>query len=249
MPKPARQVKNRIPSDGRKAAATKAVEKPAPCGRHTVTIMTIRRFLSKPSHLAPVLCAGLALLASSCAAVKQSSAPYSVHFDPPVQPVKNPSALQVKISTSAQRLYVMEGSNVILATPCSVGTPSSPTPKGRFTIYSKQANRRRASQPGAGYPMTYWMEFSPAYGMHWGFVKPYPCTHGCVRLPIKSAKKVFDLVRTGTPVLISTSHPEDATVGQTLPVLDDSRLPDPPMSYMLSPKVFQDAANGKLYTY
>lgn len=97
--------------------------------------------------------------------------------------------------------------------------------------------------------MTYWMEFQSAYGMHWGFVKPYPCTHGCVRLPIKSAKKIFDMVRPGTKLTIATSFPEDATVGKTLPVLDDSAMPDPPMSYMLSPKVFEDARQGKLYNF
>lgn len=193
--------------------------------------------------------AALTLGLSSCAGIKTGSANYSTTFDPPVEAPKNPSAVRVKISTSAQRVYVMEGSKVLLATPCSVGTASSPTPKGNFTIYSKQANRRRASSPGAGYPMTYWMEFSPAYGMHWGFVKPFPCTHGCVRLPIKSAKKIFDLVRSGTPLNVATSQPEDATVGKSLPVLDDSKMPDPPNSYMLSPQVFADAAKGKLYNF
>ena len=193
--------------------------------------------------------AALTLGLSSCTGLKTGSAHYSTTFDPPVEAPKNPSAVRVKISTGAQRVYVMEGSKVLLATPCSVGTASSPTPKGTFTIYSKQANRRRASSPGAGYPMTYWMEFAPAYGMHWGFVKPFPCTHGCVRLPIKSAKKMFDLVRSGTPVSIAASQPEDATVGKSLPVLDDSQMPDPPNSYMLSPQVFADAAKGRLYNF
>ncbi len=143
----------------------------------------------------------------------------------------------------------MEGNEVLLATPCSVGTASTPTPHGNFTIYSKVANRRRQSSPGAGYPMTFWMEFKSAYGMHFGWVKPYPCTHGCVRLPIKSAQKIFSMVRTGTPLNIATSQPEDATIGRTLPLLDDSSLADPPDSYMQSAKVFEDAARGKIYNY
>lgn len=191
----------------------------------------------------------LASILSSCAAVSKTSGRYSTTFDPPVEQPINPAAVKVKLSTGAQRVYVVEGSKVLLATPCSVGTAQSPTPKGNFTIYSKQAQRRRVSNPGAGYPMSFWMEFKSAYGMHWGFVKPYPCTHGCVRLPIKSAQKMFNLVRIGTPVNIATSQPEDATIGKTLPVLDDSAMPDPPNSYMLSPQVFADAAKGKLYSY
>lgn len=173
----------------------------------------------------------------------------SFDFDPPVKQPKDPSAVKVKISTGAQRLYVVEGDTVLLATPITVGAPSSPTPHGNFTIYSKQANRRRVSSPGAGYPMTYWMEFKPAYGMHWGFVKPVPTTHGCVRMPIDSARKTFALVRTGTPLNIAQSQPWDATIGKSLPVLNDSHLQDPPMSYMLSPQVFSDARQGVLWKY
>lgn len=189
--------------------------------------------------------AGLALALSNCATAKKGN--YSLNFDPPAKAVKNPANVRVKLSTGAQRVYVMEGNEVLLATPCSVGTASSPTPAGNFTIYSKVANRRRASSPGAGYPMTFWMEFKSAYGMHWGWVKPYPCTHGCVRLPIKSAQKIFSMVRSGTPLNIASSQPEDATIGKTLPVLDDSSLADPPDSYMMSNKVFEDAAKGKMY--
>jgi lipoprotein-anchoring transpeptidase ErfK/SrfK len=157
--------------------------------------------------------------------------------------------VKVKLSTGAQRLYVVEGNEVLLATPVTVGKASSPTPMGDFKIYSKQANRRRVSQPGAGYPMTYWMEFKPAYGMHWGFVKPYPNTMGCVRIPLKAAQKVFNLVRSGTPLHISTSQPWDQTHGKNLPHLDDTRLADPPDSYMMSPQVFADAAKGKMWNY
>ncbi len=193
-----------------------------------------------------IVFAGLALTLSQCSTPKKKGN-YSVHFDPPTKAVKNPANVKVKLSTGAQRVYVMEGNEVLLATPCSVGTASTPTPLGTFTIYSKVANRRRISSPGAGYPMTFWMEFKSAYGMHWGWVKPYPCTHGCVRLPIKSAQKIFSMVKTGTPLIIATSHPEDATIGKTLPVLDDSTLADPPDSYMMSNQVFEDAAKGKMY--
>ncbi len=190
---------------------------------------------------------GLSLTACETTAVSGRRTSFS--FDPPVQAPKNPSAVKVKMSVNAQRLYVVEGDRVLLATPITVGKASTPTPLGNFTIYSKQANRRRFSSPGAGYPMTYWMEFKSAYGMHWGFVKPYPSTHGCVRMPINSARKVFNLVRTGTPLNIARTQPWDATIGKTLPVLDDSALPDPPLSYMLSPKVFSDAQQGKMWNF
>ncbi|MDX2081325.1 MAG: L,D-transpeptidase [Terrimicrobiaceae bacterium] len=195
-----------------------------------------------------LIAAALALGLGACTTLPTAKR-NSFTFDPPAKQPTNPANVKLKLSTGAQRLYVVEGNEVLLATPVSVGKASKPTPHGNFTIYSKTANRRRISSPGAGYPMTYWMEFKSAYGLHWGFIKPYPSTHGCVRMPLKAAQKTFNMVRVGTPINISTSQPWDATIGKSLPVLDDSALPDPPMSYMLSPKVFADAREGRMWNF
>jgi hypothetical protein len=193
-----------------------------------------------------------ALAAASLTSCKSTSTAgggrYGDSFDPPAKRPSNPSAVRVKVSTRAQRVYVVEGNKVLLATPCSVGTASDPTPSGSFRIYSKQATRRRQSEPDRGYPMAYWMEFKSAYGLHWGFVKPYPCTHGCIRLPMKSAAKIFAMVSTGTPIDISSSQPYDTAEGANLPVLDDGPLPNPPKAYLHSDKFFQDAQyKGKMF--
>lgn len=203
-----------------------------------------------PHHLFSAITATAAAVFFSSCATPSKTAGNAFTFDPPVKQPVNKSAVKIHISTSAQRLYVTEGDEVLLATPCAVGTTATPTPKGEFRINSKTRHRRRVSSPGAGYPMTYWMSFhSPAYGMHWGFVKPYPCTHGCVRMPLNSARKVFDLASVGTSVSVSSSKPWDSTVGANLPKLDDSPLPNPPNSYLLSPQVFSDAEKGKMWNY
>jgi hypothetical protein len=196
-------------------------------------IATLRRLTLA---LAAIIAAGL----TSCSSTKNSSSggKFSTTFDPPATRPTNPGAVRVKISTGAQRLYVMEGNKVLLATPCSVGMHGS-TPAGNHTIYSKEAKRRSHSY--GEYPMPYWCEFSPAFGIHWGFVKPYPCTHGCVRLPKMAAAKVFAMVRVGTSLNVAASQAEDSLEGKSLPVLDDTALPNPPNSYMMSDQVFQDA--------
>ena len=217
------------------------------------TFTAVKRNSKLPSfsNLIPSLAlAAAALVLGACTTVAPSGTRNSFSFDPPVSQPTNPSAVKVKLSTGAQRLYVVEGDKVLLATPVSVGKASSPTPHGTFPVQAKVEKRRRVSSPGAGYPMSYWIQFySPAYGMHWGFVKPHPSTMGCVRMPLNSARKVFALVRVGTPIHVASSQPWDATVGKTLPVLDDSKLPDPPMSYMLSPQVFADQAKGKMWNF
>ena len=207
----------------------------------------MKLFLSR--SLAFFALAVLAIGLSACTTTAPGSKRTSFTFDPPVKHPTNPKAVKLFLSTGAQRLYAVEGGTVLLATPVTVGEPATPTPHGKFTIYSKQEHRRRVSSPGAGYPMTYWMEFKPAYGLHWGFMDDDPATHGCVRVPLKAVKKVYSLVRIGTPLDIARSQPWDATIGRQLPVLDDEALPNPPNAYMLSPKVFQDQSQGKMWNF
>ena len=168
----------------------------------------------------------------------------------------DPSAVRVKVSLAKQNIYVMEGDRCLMAVACSVGIPAKPTPKGSFTIYSKQEHKRSGSYgfsvsgdrvvastgggPGryVGYPMGYWCEFSPAYGFHQGFVHPSPRTHGCIRLHGEAAAKFFALVKIGTPVNIATTQPEDATLASKVQRVDDSKAPDPDPRMMVTEAAF-----------
>lgn len=203
------------------------------------------------------------LLISSCS---NSSAPrgrgmaaYNAYDRPATLPT-NPSQVRVKISLSNQMVYVMEGSKALLVTPCSIGTPSTPTPRGHFTIFKKD-HYHRANSHGFAYkgdqvrqcylkskpagwsfkgtPMPYWCEFKTHYGIHAGWMKDRPCTHGCVRLHVNVAPKFYRLVQHGTRVHIAHSQPEDATIGRNVPRPPDATpLPDYPGSLMLDNKVF-----------
>ena len=168
----------------------------------------------------------------------------------------DPSKVRVKLSLSKQNIYVMEGDRCLMAVACSVGIPEKPTPRGNFTIYSKQEHKRSGSYGfsvsgnsvvpstggGAGryvgYPMGYWCEFAPAYGFHQGFVHPVPRSHGCVRMHGEAAPKFFALVRIGTPVSIATTQPEDSTLGPKVVRVDDSRAPDPNPHFMITDGAF-----------
>ncbi len=196
---------------------------------------------------------GAAILVSSCSNTIPSGSGLAAYhaYDLPTRLPKNPSNVRVKVSISKQRTYVMEGNEVLLAMPVSVGTPSSPTPSGTFRIFNKEAKRRANTHgyaysgdqvkqtylskrpPGwsfKGTPMPYWCEFKPAYGFHTGWVKHHPCTHGCIRMHENLAPKFFRLVSVGTPVSIAYSQPEDATHGNIPLPPDSGPLPDYPSS-------------------
>ena len=211
----------------------------------------MRRF---PPLLSLAAAAG-ALFLTSCETARfgGGGGPYHVTAYKP----NDPSAVRVKVSLSKQNIYVMEGDRCLMAVACSVGIASKPTPKGSFTIYSKQEHKRSGSYgfsvegnsvvPSTGggsgryvgYPMGYWCEFAPAYGFHQGFVHPAPRTHGCIRLKGEAAAKFYALVRIGTPVNIANSQSEDATIGPKVQRVDDSKTPDPDPHLMITDAAFQ----------
>jgi hypothetical protein len=153
-------------------------------------------------------------------------------YDRPAKLPKDPGAVEVKVSLSRQRAYVMEGGEMLMAMPVTVGAPDSPTPTGTFRILYKEEKHRAkshgyayrgsqvkksglANKPSGwsfkGTPMPYWCEFKPSYGFHTGWVKHSPCTNdGCIRMHENLSPKFFRLVSVGTPVNISYRQPEDA---------------------------------------
>jgi hypothetical protein len=181
--------------------------------------------------------AATALFLTSCGTMTSvSTGNYRVVAHKP----HDPSKVEVKLSLSTQNVYVMEGDRLLMAAVTNVGKPGAATPTGDFTIYNKEKKRRRQSEPDRGYPMAYWQEFKPAYGFHEGFVHPYPHTHGCVRMHREAVARMFALTRIGTPVHIRQSLPEDKEFGSQVRKLDESKLPDPPRSLMMSDAWFKD---------
>ncbi|MFK7851489.1 MAG: L,D-transpeptidase [Akkermansiaceae bacterium] len=153
-----------------------------------------------------------------------------LEYDRPATLPSDPSAVEVKVSLSRQRAYVMEGTKMLLAMPVSIGRENTPTPQGRFKIFKKEAKYRdpkhgylkqgnqvrrtyQSNQSAGsifrGTPMPYWCEFKEGYAFHTGWIKHTPCTNGCIRMHQNLAPKFFHLVSIGTPVSISYSQPED----------------------------------------
>jgi lipoprotein-anchoring transpeptidase ErfK/SrfK len=188
--------------------------------------------------------------------------PLRTKYDPVGYKPKNPGKVTIKVSLQNRMVYVVEGSRPLLVTATAIGLPNKPTPKGRFRVTNKIANKRSGSYgfwvkgdtivagkssqaPGGGYryigfPMQYWVEWMPAYGFHVGSVWPVPRTHGCLRLHENAAREFFELARVGTPVYIAQTQPEDATLGKKPPRPDDYNDPDPPKSFLISSSAFKD---------
>lgn len=205
-----------------------------------------------------------ALISSSCSftAGPQRSGLEVYHaYDRPASRPSDPSAVEVKVSLSRQRVYVMEGDKPLLVMPVSVGMESTPTPMGKFRVTKKDSRKRSpdlgfvssggqtkkstlAKRPAGwsfkGMPLPYWVEFKPGFGFHTGWIKHIPCTNGSIRMPGNVAPKFYEIVRIGTPVSIAPSQPEDAKYASIPLPPDAGPLPDHPHSYYLTDQPFTD---------
>jgi lipoprotein-anchoring transpeptidase ErfK/SrfK len=125
---------------------------------------------------------------------------------------------KIVINIPSRILWVYEGSAIIRYFPVGVGRPGFMTPVGKYSIISKVVdpgwenpylpNGRVRLAPGENNPLgTRWMGFyqkaGGEYGMH-GTDNPASVgkfsSHGCVRMKVKDAEALFELVDLGTPV-------------------------------------------------
>lgn len=115
----------------------------------------------------------------------------------------------IVVSIKKQKLTYYANGEVALETPVTTGKHDK-TPKGNFKILNKVRN---ATLKGAGYSsfVKYWMAFrSGGYGIHdaswrhnFGNMNYYNNgSHGCINVPLKAVKKLFEMVEVGTPVYV-----------------------------------------------
>ncbi len=111
----------------------------------------------------------------------------------------------IEIDLSEQRLSAWEGKKRVYSFRISTGKRKTPTPVGKFAINSKyRTNRMR----GRGYDIPdvpYAMYFYEGYAIHgayWHNNFGTPVSHGCVNLPVKQARKLYNWATIGTSVVV-----------------------------------------------
>jgi hypothetical protein len=108
---------------------------------------------------------------------------------------------RVVISLADQMAYLYRGETLVAASTISSGRDDKPTPDGVFSILSKTPMWRSKKYDNA--PMPFAQFFDPAgIAMHAGYNPGVPASHGCIRLPMAFAKKLYTVTDIGTPVYI-----------------------------------------------
>jgi L,D-transpeptidase catalytic domain len=137
----------------------------------------------------------------------------------------------------------------------SSGKDGYSTPTGVFTILEKDKDHRSRTYDNA--PMPYQQRLTwKGVALHAGNLPGYPASHGCVRLPMEFAKRLFQVTPMGGTVVIAGGHEDPVkrpVAGVLAPSLqgvtaapttllspegkftwNDSAAPDGPVSIIIS---------------
>ena len=119
---------------------------------------------------------------------------------------------KIVIDLSEQKLYLYENGEAVIDYLVSTGKPGMWTPTGEFQIHNKN---KRAWSNMASLWMPFWMMIEPnkGIGIHelpeWpsGYKEGsdhlgQPVSHGCIRLGVGAAEKVYNWAEIGTKVEI-----------------------------------------------
>ena len=108
---------------------------------------------------------------------------------------------RVVVDLITQMTYVYRGDQLVGASTMSSAKTGHITPYGNWTILEKRPFYRSKKYDNAPMP---WMERIDNYGIafHGGVNPGYPASHGCMRLPLKFAEKLYGVTKIGTKVVI-----------------------------------------------
>lgn len=105
------------------------------------------------------------------------------------------SWVKINVSLSKQQMHLVTSSGQKLETIVSTGRPGLETPKGCWHVNSMETMHYSKKYNNA--PMPYTIFFYRGYAIHGsdGKFDGKPHSHGCVRLPRGTDKKVFNIVK------------------------------------------------------
>jgi lipoprotein-anchoring transpeptidase ErfK/SrfK len=108
---------------------------------------------------------------------------------------------RVVIDLLTQLFYVYRGEQLVGVATISSGKKGDETPLGFWSVMVKK--KKGYSRKYDNAPMPFMQMYDPkGIAFHGGHNPGYPASHGCVRLPLKFAEKLFGLTKVGTEVVI-----------------------------------------------
>ena len=139
-------------------------------------------------------------------------------LDAEKESAKPQGPLIIAISIDRQNLRIYDANGFFAEAPISTGMKGHPTPMGVFSVIQKHKLHHSNIYSGAPMPFMQRITWS-GVAMHAGVLPGYPASHGCIRMPMAFAIKMWNWTKMGARVVVtpgemtpaSFSHPLLAT--------------------------------------
>jgi lipoprotein-anchoring transpeptidase ErfK/SrfK len=110
--------------------------------------------------------------------------------------------LIIAISIERQSLKIYDANGLFAESPVSTGMRGHSTPMGVFSIIQK--HKFHHSNIYSGAPMPYMQRITwSGVAMHAGVLPGYPASHGCIRMPMSFAMKLWGWTKMGARVVVT----------------------------------------------
>jgi lipoprotein-anchoring transpeptidase ErfK/SrfK len=110
--------------------------------------------------------------------------------------------LIIAISIDQQKVRVYDANGLFAESPVSTGMKGHSTPMGVFSVIQKNKMHRSNIYSGAPMPFMQRITWS-GVALHAGVLPGYPASHGCIRMPMAFAVKMWNWTRMGARVIIT----------------------------------------------
>jgi hypothetical protein len=108
---------------------------------------------------------------------------------------------KVVIDLLTQRFYVYRGDSLVGMSTMSSGKKGKETQLGFWAVRTKKVKGFSRKYDNAPMPFMQ-MYDEKGLAFHAGKLPGYPASHGCVRLPLKFAERLYGMTKIGTKVII-----------------------------------------------
>ena len=108
---------------------------------------------------------------------------------------------KVVIDTLTQLFYVYRGEKLVGVATISTGSKGRETPLGFWAVMNKKVKGYSRKYDNAPMPFMQMYDHK-GIAFHAGPNPGYPASHGCVRLPLKFAERLYGMTQIGTKVVI-----------------------------------------------
>ena len=144
--------------------------------------------------------------------------------------------LIIAISINQQKVKVYDANGFFAESPVSTGMKGHATPMGVFSIIQKHKMHHSNIYSGAPMPFMQRITWS-GVAMHAGVLPGYPASHGCIRMPMAFAQKMWNWTRMGARVIVTPGEMTPANFSHPLlvaqrvvpqPVIADDPKADAP---------------------